>query len=348
MKMRTLPPFDALVAFDTALRHRSHDASGHRARHDPERGQPSSAPAGGLSSARRCSSRSSDGLSATPAGTPSWRAASANCSMAWPTCAAAAAPSVAPARLRVAVGRRWRTTGCYAGCRDFTRAQRRHRGRTRHRRERAAGARGRRRRPDPVAADGDGARDRHRHSGCCSTSRSSRFALHDLLPGGKPAARSERPGRTSPGAQGAAGGRGQGAEWSWPVWFGRLGIERQAARRAALRDARAQPSRRLWKARRRAGAVAAGARCLGRRTAGARAARPVGHAVEQGPCRALAGGVGRRPACANLRRLDRGRGQSDDGEARSAPQRPRTDLRLTKEPCGCRADFDQDGNSFSR
>jgi LysR family glycine cleavage system transcriptional activator len=223
MKMRTLPPFDALVAFDTALRHRS------MTRAATELGMTQSAVSHRL---RRLEafvgtpllSRSSDGLSATPAG-----AELANglgelldgLADLRGRCRAL----VAPAGLRVAVGSALADYWLLRRLPRFTRA---------HRRlevefgivENELQAR---------AADADVQILWQPIEAARSTS-TQRLLFHEqvfpvcaphLLPGGRllrdPTGLAELPLVH----KGPPGGRGQGAEWSWPVWFGRLGIERR-------------------------------------------------------------------------------------------------------------------------
>ena len=319
------------------------DASGHRDRHDPERGQPPPAPAGGLrrnAAADPFERRAQRHAGGRRAGERPRRTAR------WP--GRPARPLPRPGGAGKIARRRGSALADYWLLRRLPRFTRAHR-----RLEVELGivenelqAR---------AADADVQILWQPIEAARSTS-TQRLLFHEqvfpvcaphLLPGGRllrdPTGLAELPLVH----KGPPGGRGQGAEWSWPVWFGRLGIERRPP--AGLRCAALGTA--IAAALEGAGVVLARSLLVHDALADGRLVRVLharGTCRRARPIRALAGGVGRRPACANLRRLDRGRGQSDDGEARSAPQRPRTDLRLTKEPCGCRADFDQDGTSFSR
>ena len=219
--MRTLPPFDALVAFDTALRHRS------MTRAAAELGMTQSAVSHRL---RRLEAfvgtpllnRSSDGLSATPAG-----AELANglgelldgLADLRGRCRAL----VMPSGLRVAVG---------SALADYWLVRRLPRFTRRHRKleielgivENELQAR---------AADADLQILWQPIETARSTS-TQRLLFHEqvfpvcrpqLLPGGR-MLRDPRGLADLPLVhKGPPGGRGQGAEWSWPVWFARLGIE---------------------------------------------------------------------------------------------------------------------------
>lgn len=221
MKMRTLPPFDALVAFDTALRHRS------MTRAAVELGMTQSAVSHRL---RRLEafvgtpllSRSSDGLRATPAG-----AELANglgelldgLADLRSRCRAL----VTPAGLRVAVGSALADYWLVRRLPRFTRAYAKlevELGIV----ENELQAR---------AADADVQILWQPIEAARSTS-TQRLLFHErvfpvcspkLLPGGRMLRDPKRLADLPLVHKGPPGGRGQGAEWSWPVWFARLGIE---------------------------------------------------------------------------------------------------------------------------
>jgi LysR family glycine cleavage system transcriptional activator len=221
--MRTLPPFDALVAFDTALRHRS------MTRAAAELGMTQSAVSHRL---RRLEafvgtpllSRSSDGLRATPAGAE-LATGLGELLDGLADLRSRCRALVTPAGLRVAVG---------SALADYWLVRRLPRFARAHRKlevelgivENELQAR---------AADADVQILWQPIETARSTS-TQRLLFHEqvfpvcrpqLLPGGRtlrdPRALAELPLVH----KGPPGGRGQGAEWSWPVWFGRLGIERR-------------------------------------------------------------------------------------------------------------------------
>jgi LysR family glycine cleavage system transcriptional activator len=223
MKMRTLPPFDALVAFDTALRHRS------MTRAAAELGMTQSAVSHRL---RRLEAfvgtpllnRSSDGLSATPAGAE-LAGGLGELLDGLADLRGRCRALVTPAGLRVAVGSALADYWLVRRLPRFTRA---------HRKlevelgivENELQAR---------AADADVQILWQPIETARSTS-TQRLLFHEqvfpvcaprLLPGGRmlrdPKGLAELPLIH----KGPPGGRGQGAEWSWPVWFERLGIERR-------------------------------------------------------------------------------------------------------------------------
>jgi LysR family glycine cleavage system transcriptional activator len=221
--MRTLPPFDALVAFDTTLRHRS------MTRAATELGMTQSAVSHRL---RRLEAfvgtpllnRSSDGLSATPAGAE-LASGLGELLDGLADLRGRCRALVTPAGLRVAVG---------SALADYWLVRRLPRFARAHRKlevelgivENELQAR---------AADADVQILWQPIKAARSTS-TQRLLFHEqvfpvcaphLLPGGRllrdPKALAELPLVH----KGPPGGRGQGAEWSWPVWFTRLGIDRR-------------------------------------------------------------------------------------------------------------------------
>ena len=221
--MCTLPPLDALVAFDTALRHRS------MTRAAAELGMTQSAISHRL---RRLEAfvgtpllaRSHDGLRATPAGAELASGLSElldGLADLRGRCRAL----VMPASLRVTVGSALADYWLVRRLPRFTRAYRKlevELGIVDNEQE-------------ARAADADVQILWQPIETARSTS-TQRLLFHEqvfpvccpkLLPGDRmlrdPTALAELPLIH----KGPPGGRGQGAEWSWPAWFGRLGIERR-------------------------------------------------------------------------------------------------------------------------
>jgi LysR family glycine cleavage system transcriptional activator len=219
--MRTLPPFDALVAFDTALRHRS------MTRAAAELGMTQSAVSHRL---RRLEAfvgtpllnRSSDGLSATPAGAE-LAGGLGELLDGLADLRGRCRALVTPAGLRVAVGSALADYWLVRRLPRFSRA---------HRKlevelgivENELQAR---------AADADVQILWQPIETARSTS-TQRLLFHEqvfpvcrphLLPGGRMLRDPKGLAELPLVHKGPPGGRGQGAEWSWPVWFGRLGIE---------------------------------------------------------------------------------------------------------------------------
>lgn len=219
--MRTLPPFDALVAFDTALRHRS------MTRAAAELGMTQSAVSHRL---RRLEAfvgtpllnRSSDGLSATPAGAE-LAGGLGELLDGLADLRGRCRALVTPSGLRVAVGSALADYWLVRRLPRFTRAH--------PKLEVELGivdnelqAR---------AADADVQILWQPIETARSTS-TQRLLFHEqvfpvcrpeLLPDGRMLRDAKGLAGLPLVHKGPPGGRGQGAEWSWPVWFARLGIE---------------------------------------------------------------------------------------------------------------------------
>ena len=218
-EMRSLPPFDALVAFDTALRLRS------MTRAAAELGMTQSAVSHRL---RRLEAyvgapllhRSSTGLSATPAGT-TLATGLADLLDGLADLRARCRAVAAPSGLRVGVG---------AALADYWLVKRLP--------AFAAARAGLEVELTIVESEADlraADIDVHILWQPAATARSSStqrllfreqvfpVCVPGLLPGGR-ALRDPRALATLPLLHKGTPGRGQGAEWSWPVWFGRLGI----------------------------------------------------------------------------------------------------------------------------